>query len=131
MGSVFSLFGAFGYGISHLAIRDGLRSFCAAHRKGCLPRWMLLLWYIGLVVTAIGLGAVGGVMTIWYESELRFGLAPLVFAVEWAAVVAGLVMIGAGGLVSGWCLRRVRREAFLVPAYAMTLAERDDRSVRW
>ncbi|MCC5787054.1 MAG: hypothetical protein JJU33_10180 [Phycisphaerales bacterium] len=92
---------------------------------------MLLVWYIGLVATAIGLGAVGGVMTVWYESELRFGLSPLIFAVEWAAVVAGLVLMGVGGVVSGWCLRRVRREAFLMPAFAVTLAEREDRRVRW
>ncbi len=131
MGSVFSLFGALGYGISHLAVRDGLLSFSAAHRKGCLPRWMLLLWYIGLVATAIGLGSVCGVLTIWYESELRFGLSPLTFVSEWAAVVVGLALIGAGGLVSGWCLRRVRREALLMPAYALTLVERDGRRVRW
>lgn len=131
MGSVFSLFGALGYGISHLAIRDGMVSFCAAHRKGSLPRWMLLLWYAGLVGAAAGIGAVGGVLTVWYESELRFGMYPLIYAGEWAAVVVGLVLMFAGGAVSGWCLRRVRREAMLLPAYAATLRVREDRPVRW
>lgn len=131
MGSVFSLFGALGYCCSHLAVREGLVSFCAAHRRCCLPRWMLLLWYVGLVAVAAGLGAVSGVLLVWYESELRFGMSPLIFLVEWVAAGMGLSLMLAGAALSGWCLRRVRREALLLPAYALTLASGEDRGVRW
>lgn len=131
MGSVVSLFGALGYALSHLAVHDGMVSFCAAHRKACLPRWTLLLWYAGLVGAAIGLGAVGGVLTVWYESEIRFGMMPVIFPVEWAAIGCGLMLMGLGGGVSAWCLGRVRQKAFLMPAYAMTLRVREDRPLRW